>query len=124
MGKIRYVVEAVDVDGDGIPDGDLVKKFNGNKLISQKFVAAREMKKIANVAKQRVVAQQAVAPRQPKQKIIYRTAPVVSAENKPVIVQQQTNLGEYLKMGFGVGVGAEVGKRGVYTVFSGLSSLF
>lgn len=122
MTRVHYVVEAIDVDGDGIPDGDLVKKFDGNKLISQKFVAKKELKKLATKVKKANSNALKTAVKSPKQRVIYKTPPQTG--NQPVVVQQQTNFGEYLKMGVGVGAGAEVGKIAVDAMFDGLSDLF
>ena len=39
--KVQYTIEPIDVDGDGIPDGDLVSKYVNGKLMSRKFVALK-----------------------------------------------------------------------------------
>lgn len=120
MGKYRYVIEAVDVDGDGVPDGDLIKKYEGKKLISQKFVPKTKLKKLAKkVSDANARAENSGVP-SPKERVVYKTAPA----SKAVVVQQKTKFGEYLKMGVGVGAGAEVGRIGVDALFDGLADLF
>ncbi len=135
--KPRYIVEAIDIDGDKIPDGDLVRKYIGNKLVGQKFVAYDKLKKIADNAvnrgrlERRKTEQIAKArglkrvPSERKQRILYKNPPPENRETtNRVIVQDDTGLGQYLKMGFGVGAGGAVGNAVGEAVVDGFAAGF
>ena len=135
--KPRYVVEAIDIDGDNIPDGDLVRKYIGNKLVAQKFVAYDKLKKIADKAinkaklETRKTEEMAKArglkrvPTEKRERILYKNPPPENRDNSNrVIVEQDTGLGQYLKMGFGVGAGAAVGNAVGETAVDGFASGF
>jgi hypothetical protein len=121
--KYRYVVEPIDVDGDGVPDGDLVKQYQGKKLITQKFVPNKQLKKIVKAAEKKEKEAVKKGIQSPKKKIIY-SRNTKKAEENPVIVKDKTNFGQYLKMGVGLGAGMEVGKMAVRAIADGISELF
>lgn len=115
--RTRFVIERLDVDGDGIPDGDLVKEYVGDRLVRQKFVALDRLKNITDdaIANAAAVAQ---GPEKP-QKVVYERMPA-HPEDKPVIVQSDTSFGHYVK----AGAGLQLGAIAVDGVVSGLASLF
>lgn len=118
QGDIRYVIEPLDIDGDGIPDGDLIKQIKNDKVIAQKFVAKKKLENIVNQAIQYSENHHST-PANHNEQIIYKRDPQ-HPEDKPVIIKDDTNFGQYVKMGVGVTVG-EVLVKGLV---SGLSSLF
>lgn len=120
--KIRYVVEPIDVDGDGIPDGDLVKKYKGDKLVSQKFVPSKKMKEVLDEAVKYASQTPSAPKKEKKEKVVYSRMP--GDENKPVIVKSETAFGQHLKAGVGLGAGAAVGATVVHGLFEGLGNLF
>lgn len=114
--NVRFVVEPVDVDGDNIPDGDLVKKLQKKadgswQVVSQRFVAAAKMEQIATQA--------LGATGGPREQVVYQRNPA-NEENKPVIIKDETSFGQHVKAGAGVTLGANV----VQGVFDGLAALF
>ena len=110
----RFVIEKIDVDGDGIPDGDLVKEYEGDKLLSQKFVPKEKMAEIVDNA-----LNQQNGNSGPKEKIVYKNEPQ-NIDNKPIVIKDNTNFGQYVKLG----AGFEVGRGAVDLLFFGLSELF
>ncbi len=122
--EFRYEIEKIDVDGDGINDGDLIKqiRISDNKVIAQKFVPIKKIQKIVNNA----LEQSYKSPNkqgEQKQKIIYVREPK-EPDNKPVIIQDQTNFSQYVKQGVGMGVGWTVGETVTEGIFSGIGDLF
>ena len=118
---IRYVVEPVDVDGDGIPDGDLVKKYDGKKLISQKFVPAKKMEKIADRVIDDMRSSGANVTMGKRQRLVYkRPEAAQNQEEKPVLVADKTAFGQYIKQG----AGNQFGTSAMDLVFDGLAALF
>jgi len=115
--RTRFVIERLDVDGDGIPDGDLVKEYVGDRLVRQKFVALDRLKNITEAA---IANAQAASPIPEKpQKVVYERMPA-HPEDKPVIVQSDTSFGHYVK----AGAGLQLGSIAMNGVASGLASLF
>jgi DNA-binding beta-propeller fold protein YncE len=114
MGKTRYVVEKVEIDG--LPKGDVIKQYNGKKLVAQKFVPAKQLQKIAAKAKKVQEEDTKSAAPSPKKKIVYSRTPA----NNEVVVKNKTNFAEYIKLGAGVGIGM----LAVEAVFDGVAALF
>jgi len=130
IGKnIQITVQSIDVDGDGIPDGDLVSKWKLQKdgtrtLVGHKFVSNKGMKAVADKA---IVAtaykkqSKAVKAVETKALKTYKGAtPPASQSTDPVQVQDKTSFGQYVKLG----AGAEVGRIAVDTVANALGDLF
>lgn len=117
--NVTYTVEAIDVDGDGIPDGDLVTMFVNGKVVSRKFVPHEKMKQIADNA----VAQQPQTPGTGRQKrLIYKNVPAVPdpQRNGPVMVADQTGFAQYIKMG----AATQAGALATNAVVDGIAGLF
>ena len=114
----RFVIEKIDVDGDGIPDGDLVKEYEGDKLLSQKFVPKEKMAEIVDNA-----LNQPKSNSGPKEKIIYKNEPQ-NIDNKPIVIKDDTNFAQFVKAGIALEVGREVTKGAVELLFIGLLELF
>lgn len=129
--NIKYLVEDVDVDGDGIPDGVLVKQYkidaNNNKhFLSQVFVPN---KKLENDLHQQVETYKQEHPEiiqhvqekgnknylDPRNngglKIVDDKAIARLEDGKQIpqtqhiIVQDETTLAQHVKAGFGISVG-------------------
>ena len=116
--KEQYTVESIDVDGDGIPDGDLVTKYVNGKVISRKFVPLSKLKNIAKNIK--TVQNQNVKTVSKSPKMIYKNIPPVQDTNKPVLVQDTTGFAQYIK----AGAGHEAGRLATDAVVDGFKSLF
>ena len=117
---VTYTVEAIDVDGDGIPDGDLVTKFVNGKVVLRKFVPHEKMKEIADNA----AAQQPSTPKAGRQKrLIYKNVPATAPDpqrNGPVMVADQTGFAQYIKMG----AATQAGSLATNAVVDGIAGLF
>lgn len=109
----------VDVDNDGVPDGDIVvaKDKNGN-VVSRKFVPYKKMKKIVDTA----ISAAAAGVKPVKRRVIKPTNPAspVDMPTSRVITEDQTGFAQYLKMGVGLGAGMAVSELAV----DGIASLF
>ena len=115
-----YTVVTIDVDGDGIPDGDLVTKFVNGKVVSRKFVPHQKMKQIVDNA----AAQQPQTPKTGRQKrLIYKNVPATAPDpqrNGPVMVADQTGFAQYIKMG----AATQAGSLATNAVVDGIAGLF
>jgi hypothetical protein len=112
----HIVIEKIDVDGDGVPDGELVKHIRNGKVIEQKFVSVTRMKELA----EEVFSENNVHDTGPRQRMVYNNPNAVNIENKPVVIQDGTTFGQYVKEG----AGHTAGTVGALAVFEGLMSLF
>lgn len=123
--KIQYTVEAIDIDGDNVPDGDLVTKYVNGKVMSRKFVPLKKLKKAVKDAQaqqqQSAVNSATPTPRTPGgTRIVYKNMPNVQDSNQPVMVADQTGFGQYIK----AGAGLQAGSMATEAVVSGIASLF
>ena len=128
----QYTVEAIDVDGDGITDGDLVTKWrlkkNGTRtLVQHKFVPSEKIKAIvqkaatATAAKATTPQTKTKATAKPAILKTYKGAVAPAAQEQQILqVQDRTKFGQYIKMGAGL----EVGRIAIDTVASAISDLF
>ena len=117
--NVTYTVEAIDVDGDGVPDGDLVTMFANGKVVSRKFVPHQKMKEIADNA----ATLQPATPKAGRQKrLIYKNVPAVPdpQRNGPVMVADQTGFAQYIKMG----AATQAGSLATNAVVDGIAGLF
>jgi hypothetical protein len=140
MPREQYTVEPIDVDGDGIPDGDMVTKYVNGKVVSRKFVP---MKKIQQIVAKSMASSAASSASRPKkarappsatQGMVYaswaglgggcaptyKRLPEVQESNKPVLVQDSTGFAQYVK----AGAGMEAGRLATDAVVDGLEDLF
>jgi hypothetical protein len=143
----QYTVEAIDVDGDGVPDGDLVTKWRIKKdgtrtVVQRKFVPTQKIKALvgkaaanasateeanASVASTKVKVKAKAVAKKTKAKAATsylktfkgQEAPATMAQ-QPVQIQDKTQFAQYMKMGAGL----EVGRIAVDTVASAISDLF
>lgn len=113
--KVQYTIEPIDVDGDGIPDGDLVSKYINGKLLSRKFVPLTKLKKIVDNSSSNVQDNLSK-----KSKVIYKNLPNVQDTNKPVLVQDTTGFAQYIKQG----AATQAGRLGTDAVVDGIKGLF
>ena len=93
---VQFVVEKI----DGMPDHDLVVKYKNGKKIGQKVVAVEKLKVASANSLEKSKDEKGK-----KTKIVYVKAPHPTQTQQPVIVQNQAGFGEYVKAGFGLGVG-------------------
>lgn len=122
--KVQYTVEAIDIDGDNIPDGDLVTKYVNGKVVSRKFVPLKKLKKAVKDAQAHQQNANDAAPATPRTpggtRIVYKNMPNVQDTNNPVMVADQTGFGQYIK----AGAGLQAGSMATEAVVSGIASLF
>lgn len=125
--KVQYTVEAIDIDGDNIPDGDLVTKYVNGKVVSRKFVPLKKLKKVVKDAQAQQQANNSMglnAPATPRtpggSRMVYKNMPAVEDTDKPVMVADQTGFGQYIK----AGAGLQAGSMATEAVVSGIASLF
>lgn len=116
--KVQYTVESIDIDGDGIPDGDMVTKYVNGKVHSRKFVPLSKMKQISKdvnkitkkdtpkTTKPKTESSSLRSPKEAKEKIVYKNIPDVADTQKPVLIQDTTGFGQYVKAGAGMAVGS------------------
>lgn len=123
--KVQYTVESIDVDGDNIPDGDLVTKYVNGKVVSRKFVPLAKLKQVvkeaeaeAKVAEAKTASSSSRTPSGTR--MVYKNMPSVDKTDKPVVVAEQTGFGQYLK----AGAGTEAGRLITDAIFTGIASLF
>lgn len=112
----QYTIEAIDVDGDGVPDGDLITKISKGKIVSRKFVPYKKLKEIADTVKTSGKVVGAKKLKIQKKRPLPTNEPVTN----PVIVQDQTTFGQLIKQG----AGREIGKISVDVVADELGKLF
>jgi hypothetical protein len=89
-------------------------KYVDGKVVTRKFVPLEKLKKIAKTAPAAKSGTQ-------KQKIVYKKVPEnIANTSKPVIVQDDTSFGQYVKRG----AGTTLGSLAVEKMFEGIGSLF
>jgi hypothetical protein len=138
----QYRIVPIDADNDGIKDYDLVEKILDGKVVARKLVPAAKMKKIAENT-MKFIAKQESTPKK-KKKMVYKNMPPLqtmqtnaSAQQplqqapqqaqqaqQPVMVQDKTNFGQYVKAGLGMGIGLAVAEKGVDFVADEIGDLF
>ncbi len=124
--KVHFTVESIDVDGDSIPDGDMVSKYVDGVLVSRKFVPLTKLKRIARnaAAKSRSSSRppRNAPPNAPRNAPpnAPRNARANAAPDNRVIVQEDTGFGQYIK----AGAGMEAGRVATDAVVDGLMGLF
>jgi hypothetical protein len=111
--KERFVIEPIDVDGDNVPDFNKVTKYNSKgNIVSERYVKVDALKSM--LGKPRAATNPASAER-----VVYNHMPA-NAQDKPVIVKDDTGFGQYVKLGAGV----ELGRLAVDGLAAGLGELF
>lgn len=110
-----YTVEQIDVDGDGIPDGDLITMWKKGKVVKRKFVPFKKIKQIVDSATQteKVHVKNRV-------KIVKQIKQPNLEQSNPIQIQDKTTLGQYVKMG----AGTEVGRVAIDVIASKIGELF
>lgn len=99
--EYRYTILPVDVDGDGIPDGDIIEKINVKTKVVEKRVFVPKSKI------DRIVNRMETAEQQKPVAVV----PAANANAPPravdpiVRVADKTSFGQSLKTGFGMGIG-------------------
>lgn len=112
----QYTIEKIDIDGDGIPDGDLVSQWKLNRkgervLVSRKFVPIQKIKEIVDNI-----------PKTPKAKTIrtYKKAIPSEPTTAPVQIQDKTEFVQYIKQG----AGTQIGRIAVDSLAGALGDMF
>jgi hypothetical protein len=116
--KEQFTVEPIDIDGDNIPDGDLVTKYVNGKVVSRKFVQLKKLEAIADGVN--TTANASSTNTRGANKFVYKQMPNITETEKPVLVQDSTGFAQYMKMGAGL----TAGQIATTTVFDGLKGLF
>lgn len=124
--KVQYTVTPLDVDGDGIPDGDLVTKYVNGKVETSKYVPLKKLKSeykkaVASASKPKTRTVAAQEPQASQKQVVYRNMPQdIQQSNNTVMVSDQTGFGQYVKQGAGFAVGG----LAVDAAVSAISGLF
>jgi hypothetical protein len=108
---IQYVIEKI----DGMPTHDLVIKYKNGKKVGQKVVAVDTLKAASANSLEKSKHEKGK-----KTKIVYVNVENPKQAQQPVIVQNQAGFGEYVKAGFGLGVGEIAAEA----MFDGIADLF
>lgn len=108
---VQFVVEKI----DGMPDHDLVIKYKNGKKISQKVIPVDKLKIVS--ANSLAISKEEKGK---KTKIVYANPPTPTQTQQPVIVQNQAGFGEYVKAGFGLGIG----EMAAEAMFDGIGDMF
>ena len=108
---VQYVIEKI----DGMPDHDLVIKYKNGKKVEQKVVAVDTLKAASANSLEKSKNEKGK-----KTKIVYVNVPNPKDAKQPVIVQNQAGFGEYVKAGFGLGIG----EIAADAMFDGIADLF
>ncbi len=127
--NVQYTVKKLDLDGNGQTDHNLVTMFVNGKVADAKVITTNQI-----INNTRVAAKQnntRVAAKQDKQntdanqeRVLYKNMPKVPQENKPVMIQDKSSLGQYFKKGVGVGAGATLGGMAMKGLVDGIGSVF
>lgn len=130
VANFKYTIEKIDIDGDGVPDGDLISQWRvkagkPDALMGRKFVPFDKMEKIAKKvitanAEAKASKASAKASRASKVRLTRRAISDPNQSDAPVQVQDKTNFVQYVKLGAGV----EVGRLAVDAVAGALADLF
>jgi len=127
--KYRFLIEKIDIDGDGIPDGDLIKRYLGDKFIDQKFVPIDKYNKLNDIIKDTNNIKPSKS--NPKVKMIYKQKDYTNKINnnqlptdQRIIVQDNTGFVQKLTSGLGNGLGLGIGMAGANAIADGISGLF
>lgn len=129
VNKITYNVLAIDVDGDGIPDGNLIEKIQNGKVVSRKFVEDKKMKTLAKEIKKTENDNK----KEKKTRVVFNEKTLnkkdnnVTKENittpqeQPIVrVADATTFGQSLKTGAATGIGITAGSM----LVNGIASFF
>ena len=127
--NVQYTVKRLDLDGNGQTDHNLVTMYVNGKVADAKVITTNQI-----ITNSRNAMRQQQQQQQQQQgnriqnnqgsRVIYRNMPKVPQENKPIIVQQSSSLGQYFKQGVGVGAGATLGSMAMGGLVDGIGSVF
>ena len=123
--KFKYKIVPIDVDGDGIPDGDLIEKIDkSGAVVSRKFVTNKKMTKLAKEVKK----VQKENPTEKTKKVVVSKKRIDDPSYNQNIQDQQvirvadaTTFGQTLKTGAANGIGLTAGSmlvNGIADFFS------
>ena len=148
--NIQYTIEYIDVNNNGkvdAADADLVKIYVDKELKKQYLVPHKDMKKLAIQVQQEVerlksekqptrnssVRSMSVKKtatqnsestqkqkRSPKEFKVFNNIPDPNTQTQPVLIQDKTGFGHYIKMGAGL----EAGQLATGAVVNAISGLF
>jgi hypothetical protein len=141
--NVQFTVEPVDVDGNGVKNGDLITKYVNGRVDSRKVVPVAKiinatMKNSSsgpanNSWYQAQLQQQQYGTRRNNSinggRVLYRNMPPVQERPyAPVMVQERSNLGQSMKQsaasGLGFGLGAGIGSSIGSSLWGGFTSLW
>jgi len=119
--KERFVIEPVDVDGDNVADFHKVTKYDASgKAVSERYVKVDALKRMLSKPRRTAAPSRLGAPPAGgTERVVYNRSPA-NAQDKPVIIKDETSFGQYVKLGAGV----EVGRLAVDGLVAGLGGLF
>jgi sRNA-binding protein len=123
--NITYNILPIDVDGDGIPDGNLIEQVKNGVVIARKFVENKKMEKIATKIKDVDKKNK----KEKKTKVVFKEKAlnkktkadtvIPSQQEQPVVrVADATSFAQSLKTGAATGIGATAGSILVKEIFA------
>jgi len=132
-----YRVSHIDIDGDGIPDGDLIEKINSKGVVvSRKFVTSDVLDNIVNGVKYNANQHDIKTGKVPskiksespgfvvmpnkRMNAPIQSAPPPAGSNNQVMVADNTSFGSSLKGAFAWGIGFTAGEM----LVEGVAGLF
>ena len=114
--EFTYTIEEdVDVDGDGITDGHIVRKFCKKVQVGMRlYKTKKELMEALNIKQETPSQLQVVPPNKA----------LPATDTNQVFVSDKTGFGQSLKTGFASGLGWHASGAVVEGVLSGIGSLF
>jgi hypothetical protein len=127
---VQYVVvKDKDMNGDGVVDhhDTVVMKMVDGVEVERVFLNPKvEKALVKQVQSNEVIANaNASAKAKANARVVYKNMPRASkSDPPPVVIKEETSLGQHLKAGVGLGAGATAGNLVVEGLFNALGSLF
>lgn len=113
--KEQYTVEAIIVEGDGIPDGDLVTQYVNGKVKVRMFVP---VKRLQVLVRTHSISLGKTTKKEPR--FVYQKLPAIESTDKQVLVQGSSKFGQHIHKG----AGEQAGAIGASALIQALCSLF
>jgi hypothetical protein len=112
--RTQYTVEAILIEGDGVPDGDLVTKYVNGKVKARMFVPVKSLQVLVRTHSL------SMGVTVPKQRIVYAKIPPIETNDKQVVVQGTSKFGQLVQKGGG----EQAGAMGMTAIVQALVALF
>ncbi len=125
---VQYVVvKDKDMNGNGVVDhhDTVVIKMVDGVEVERVFLNPKVEKALVKQVQSNEVIANANAKANANARVVYKNMPRTSkSDPPPVVIKEETSLGQHLKAGVGLGAGATAGNLVVEGLFNALGSLF